>query len=125
MTKRVQLTITFGDQRLLLEGDFFRAEIQSATNSVKEKSGSGQSIAPRAPHGDSSLTEEQLIAEKAPRGHGEIVAVLAYSLQQSGVVEFTPEEIRRAYSRARQRPPKVISQALRDAKNKYDFVEPG
>ena len=125
MTKRVHLTITIGDQRLILEGDFIRAEIQGAADSVKEEASMIERIAPSVHHGDSSITEQQLIAEKAPRGHGEIVAVLAYALQQSGIIEFTPEEMKRAYTRARQRPPKVIGQALRDAKNKYDFVEPG
>jgi len=131
MTKRVELTITIGRQRLTLEGDFVQAHIQTvgeaeaASSSTSAGATKEKAITPRVPQVSSSLTEEQLIAEKGPRGHGEIVAVLAYSLQQAGIVEFTPEEIRRAYSRARQRPPKVIAQALRDAKNKYDFVEPG
>jgi hypothetical protein len=131
MTKRVQLTITIGRQRLTLEGDFLQAEIHTvseadaAAGATVAGAAKEKAMPPTVHHAASSLTEEQLIAEKGPRGHVEIVAVLAYSLQQSGIAEFTPEEIRRAYSRARQRPPKVIAQALRDAKNKYDFVEPG
>jgi hypothetical protein len=53
------------------------------------------------------------------------VAVLAFSLIERGISEFTPEDIRKAYIRANVRPPKVVAQALRDAKNKYDFVEAG
>lgn len=125
MTKRVQVTITFGDQKLTLEGDFVHAEVQTVSDAVAAVSATKEKETTARVHRVSSLTEEQLIVEKSPRGHAEIVAVLAYTLQQSGIVEFTADEMRRAYSRARQRPPKVMAQALRDAKNKYDFVEPG
>jgi hypothetical protein len=68
-------------------------------------------------------TAAALIAEKKPRGHGETIAVLAAFLAIQGVEVFTEEEIKRTYIQARIRPPKVMAQALRDAKNKYDFVE--
>jgi hypothetical protein len=69
-------------------------------------------------------TERELVAEKRPRGHHEIVAVLAFALTAAGTSEFSEEDIRRAYIRAGSRPPKVVAQALRDAKNKYEYVEP-
>jgi hypothetical protein len=68
-------------------------------------------------------SERNLIAAKRPRGHHEIVAVLAFALTESGTRDFTEDDIRRAYIRAGVRPPKVVAQALRDAKNKYEFLE--
>jgi hypothetical protein len=67
--------------------------------------------------------ERDLIAAKRPHGHHEIVAVLAFALTEAGTREFTEDDIRRAYIRAGVRPPKVVAQALRDAKNKYEYVE--
>lgn len=55
----------------------------------------------------------------------ETVAVLAFGLTVNGKEEFTDEDIRKAYIRAGVRPPKVVSQAIRDAKNRGDFIEPG
>jgi hypothetical protein len=66
-----------------------------------------------------------LVELKKPRGHSELVAVLAFGLAESGIQEFSESEMRRAYIRAEVRPPKVVSQALRDAKNKQDYVESG
>ena len=74
---------------------------------------------------DDVLSEWQLIEAKRPKGHLEMVAVLAFALAQSGVKEFTEEDMRRAYLRSGTRPPKVVSQALRDAKNRLDYVESG
>ena len=68
--------------------------------------------------------ERELIAEKHPHGHHEIVAVLAFALTEAGTGAFTEDDIRRAYIRAGVRPPKVIAQALRDAKNRYDYLAP-
>ena len=52
-----------------------------------------------------------------------MVAVLAFALTESGTAVFTDDDIRRAYIRAGVRPPKVVAQALRDAKNRYEFLE--
>jgi hypothetical protein len=68
-------------------------------------------------------SERDLVAAKRPHGHSEIVAVLAFALTEAGTREFTEDDIRRAYIRAGVRPPKVVAQALRDAKNKNDYVE--
>jgi hypothetical protein len=70
-----------------------------------------------------ALSEREMISEKQPKGHHEVVAVLAFCLSQAGQEEFGEEEIRRAYIRAGVRPPKVVAQALRDAKNAHDFLE--
>ncbi len=74
---------------------------------------------------EQQLSERQLVDQKQPQGHGETVAVLAFCLREAGMIEFTADDIRRAYIRAGVRPPKVVAQALRDAKNKYDLIESG
>ena len=55
----------------------------------------------------------------------ETVAVLGFCLTENGHAEFTEADIKRAYVRAGVRPPKVISQALRDARNKFDLIDAG
>jgi hypothetical protein len=70
-------------------------------------------------------TERELITEKSPKGHHETIAALAFYLKQQGSEEFVPEDIRRAYIRAGVKPPKVVAQALRDAKRHQDFIEAG
>jgi hypothetical protein len=74
---------------------------------------------------ETASTERELVAIKQPTGHSELVAVLAYHLTKNGQTEFTSDDIRRAYARAGQRPPKVMAQALRDAKNLHDLLENG
>lgn len=69
--------------------------------------------------------EKQLVLLKRPRGHHEIATVLAFALTESGLTEFTEEDIKRAYIRAEVRPPKQVSQALRDAKSKFDYIAMG
>jgi len=64
-----------------------------------------------------------LITKKQPRGHHEIISVLAFALVESGILVFGEAEIRGAYIEAGVRPPKVMAQALRDAKNKYEYIE--
>jgi hypothetical protein len=55
----------------------------------------------------------------------EIVTVFAFFLTEQGITEFSDDDIKRCYVRAGVRPPKVIAQALRDAKNKYDLIAAG
>ena len=71
------------------------------------------------------LTEKQLVLAKRPDGHSETIAVLAFALAESGVPEFSEEDMRKAYIRAGVRPPKVVGQAIRDAKRLNDFVDYG
>ena len=66
-----------------------------------------------------------MVEAKRPKGHSETVAVLAFCLSQGGAPEFSEEDIKRAYLRAKVRPPKVVSQAIRDAKNNFDYIEAG
>jgi hypothetical protein len=133
MAEKIEVTVTIGDRQVTLAGPeaFVREEVQRLTNLVAaaESRPGGKSVGgPRVmPSGEQELpaTEREFVALKNPAGHSEMVAVLAYFLTKSGHAEFTPEEMRRAYARAGQRPPKVIAQALRDAKNVNDYLEPG
>lgn len=70
------------------------------------------------------FSERELISTKRPHGHHEMVAVLAFALKEAGKPEFTEDDIRSAYIRAGVRPPKVVAQAIRDAKNNFEYVEP-
>jgi hypothetical protein len=74
---------------------------------------------------DTVPSERQLIEEKRPANHSEMVAVLAFCLRESGKNQFTEEDMKKAYIRAVQRPPKVMAQAIRDAKNKFEYIEVG
>jgi hypothetical protein len=71
------------------------------------------------------ISEHQLVIEKQPKGHSETVAVLAFALTENGHGEFTEEDMRKAYIRAHVKPPKVIGQAIRDAKKHFDYIESG
>lgn len=123
MANRIQVTVKVGDKEVTFDGpeDFVRAEVQRLSNMTVAASGRSGG----APSAATSATEREFVALKKPSGHAEIVAVLAYFLTKGGQAEFTPDDIRRAYARAGQRPPKVISQALRDAKNANDYLERG
>ena len=72
-----------------------------------------------------AVSERELVSAKRPSGHLETVAVIAFALTQAGIEEFTEDDVRRAYLRAEVRPPKVVAQALRDAKNRMDYIEAG
>lgn len=116
-------TISLGDSKITFEGSAGFVEAQ-----VEKFAGAQQGSAPfgeRTHRPVQSSTEKQLIEEKKPRGHHEIVTVLAFALTESGTQEFTEDDVRRAYIRADVRPPKYVSQALRDAKNKFDYVATG
>jgi hypothetical protein len=80
----------------------------------------------RSPNGneDRPINEAAFLAEKMPSDHMEKIAVLAVKMKQSGKAEFTGDDMRRAYLRAGIKPPKVMGQALVDAKRHRDFIEP-
>ena len=126
MSKRVEVTLTFGDRRISLEGpeEFVRAEVERL---VRGPASSSPSVGERnVPHsGDGPASERALLDQKLPKGHSETVAVLAFALRESGTAQFTEDDMRRAYLRAKVRPPKVVSQAIRDSRNKFDYIEPG
>jgi hypothetical protein len=126
MEEICKATITLGDSKITFEGSagFVQAQIdkfagaqQSAVLLGDTGAGISRSVG--------TSTEKQLVAEKRPRGHHEIVTVLAFALTESGTKEFTEEDVRRAYIRADVRPPKYVSQALRDAKSKFDYITTG
>lgn len=126
-TDHVKVTIQVGDKTITFEGprDFIEAQIAKLTptaTSKQEQSNVGKSEGDR---GDILQSERQLVQEKRPANHSETVAVLAFGLTLNGKEEFTDDDIRKAYIRAGVRPPKVVSQAMRDAKNRADFIEPG
>jgi hypothetical protein len=123
----VKAVIEIGEMKVTFEGpeDFVNAQVAryssgKLSNPQVEASRNKLDVSP-----ESAASERELIAEKRPSGHIEIVTVLAYGLAQDGLAEFSEEDIRRAYLRAGVRPPKVVSQALRDAKNRGDYIEAG
>jgi hypothetical protein len=126
MQDSCKATITLGDSKITFEGpsEFVQAQVekfaamQPAGTLLGDNADGTERPARR-------LTEKQLVIEKRPRGHHEIATVLAFALTESGMKEFSEEEIRRAYIRADVRPPKYVSQALRDAKSKYDYITTG
>lgn len=131
MSKQVEVTITFEDKRITIQGpeEFIRSEIDRLTRAEGSRellTDPAQNLHPMPQQAISRrVSERTLIEEKKPRGHNEIVAVLAYALAQNGQAEFTAADVRRAYIRAGVRPPKVTAQALRDARNIADYLQPG
>lgn len=138
MPRTVKATISYGDKSITFEGpaDFVNQQVekytmtrqahQGTTASAHEGRGPDDPIHPGRglpPVGNSGVRERDLIETKKPKNHPETVAVLAFALAENGTDEFTDEDIHRAYLRGGIRPPKVIAQAIRDAKNNYDFIE--
>jgi len=124
MKRQFQFSVTLEGTKLIIDLPAALIEslekspaVKRGVSSVQRPSSIGQSAG--------NFTEREFVAQKRPRGHGEIVAVLAYCLREAGAREFKAEDLKRAYIRAGVRPPKVVSQALRDAKNKYDLIESG
>ena len=125
----VKATISCGDRTITIEGPqaFVSEELAKISKVAMPDNGQGTAITGSGSPGltPETASERQLIEAKRPRNHPETVAVLAFCLAQGGVEEFTEEDIRRAYLRAGVRPPKVVGQAIRDAKNNCDLIEPG
>ena len=126
MEEVCKATIVLGDAKITVEGSagFVQAQIERFVGARRD---TGIIPDDSASAGGSSQlsTEKKLVAEKRPRGHHEIAAVLAFALTEAGVEEFTEDDVRRAYIRASVRPPKYVSQALRDAKSKFDYIASG
>lgn len=125
LADRIQVTVTMGEKQVTIEGPegFVRAEVQRLTNMAVASA--ANAAMPGQSESQAPTSERAFIAQKKPNGHAETVAVLGYFLTKAGQEEFTPEDVRRAYARAGARPPKVIAQALRDAKNIYDYLQSG
>ena len=125
MTQNIRVTIKIDDKQVTLDGpeEFVRSEVQRLTTLIAQPSvskGSSGDVSGAAP-----ASEREFVSQKQPSNHQETVAVLAYLLSKTGKEEFTAEDMRRAYARAGVRPPKVMDQALRDAKNINDYLEKG
>jgi len=130
MTDTAKATITIDDKVVTFEGprDFVDAEVAMYMGrGVPSDNGTHTTTIPAPVELQAQLgvTEKQLVMEKQPKGHSETIAVLAFSLAEAGAAEFTEEDMRRAYIRAGVRPPKVVGQAIRDAKSGFDYVEYG
>lgn len=127
MADRIEVTVTLQDKRVTIEGpeDFVRGEVQRLTNLAVSSSPSPVGGPRTEADAGTPNNEREFVALKRPTGHAETVVVLAYWLTRAGQQEFTAEDIRRAYARANIRPPKVIDQSLRDAKNVHDYLERG
>jgi hypothetical protein len=115
-------TISLGDSTITFEGSakFVQEQVTKFTAGQ-----AGASAASGVLDNHQRSREKQLVDEKRPRGHHEIATVLAFALTESGVEEFSEEDVRRAYIRAGVRPPKFVSQALRDARSKFDYIAAG
>src|SRR6266550_3976095 len=128
MDAETKATITVDNKVVTFEGprDFVETQVaryigSNASSDIKTHSEvRAESLDLRA---RPVLTERQLVLAKKPRGHSEHVAVLAFALAESGHSEFTEEDMRKAYIRAGVKPPKVVAQAIRDAKNGFEYIE--
>jgi hypothetical protein len=133
MEKVIEVEIAFDEKRVKLTGpeSFVRGELGrltaiargEAARPIDSRGQIGGGVDDRGLAG--AADERQFVALKKPEGHQETAAVLAFWLMAHGVAEFTQQDIRRSYIRAEVRPPKVVSQALRDAKRDRDFIEAG
>ena len=114
--------------KITFEGtrDFVESQMARWSEAYSSKQAAVSGSIPTPDHSSiRGLSERDLVVAKRPSGHLETVAVIAFALTQAGIEEFTEEDVRRAYIRANVRPPKVVAQALRDAKNRMDYIEPG
>ncbi len=127
MAEKIEVTVKVGDKEVTLAGPeaFVRAEVQRLTNLLGNSASSAADSRPPQVESELPATEREFVVQKKPNGHPETVAVLAYFLARSGQAEFSADDIKRAYLRAAVRPPKVVEQALRDAKNVRDYLEKG
>jgi hypothetical protein len=120
-------TVEVGDKKVTFEGprEFVEEQVSKLTRYSSKPNAALPESSGEANATEARLNERDLIQAKRPKGHLETVAVLAFALASSGSAEFTEDDMRRAYLRAGVRPPKVVGQALRDAKNRMDYIEPG
>jgi hypothetical protein len=127
MSRRFNMTVTVDEEGFSIKIDKELREALAMLIRPAAPEMGHQLASPNAVRagGELPISERDLVKQKRPHGHHQVVAVLAFALRESGVSEFTADDMRRAYIRAGVRPPKVMAQALRDAKNKYELVELG
>lgn len=126
MSQKIDVGVTIDGRRITIDfpPELYEAAIAYLRSSLRaqpdaESNGRARFAA------DRPRAERDVVTDKKPSGHAETIAVLAFCLREAGTAEFNAEEMRRAYIRAAVRPPKVVAQALRDAKNRYEYIEPG
>jgi hypothetical protein len=113
--------ITFEGPREFVENQVARwAESETSKHTIENVS-----VMNRNGEARPSIAERDLVIAKKPSNHLETVAVIAFALKQTGMEEFSEEDIRKAYLKAGVRPPRVVAQALRDAKNRGGYIESG
>jgi hypothetical protein len=119
-------TIQVEDKTITFEGprEFVEAMVRQYLQATSKQQDLRLSV-PTPGQETSHHSDEEFVIAKSPKGHGEIVAVLAFLLHEKGFEEFTERQLRQSYIDANMRPPKVVGQALRDAKNKQGFIAYG
>jgi hypothetical protein len=128
-TANCKATIVIGNATVTFEGpaEFVEAQVlrYADQSHFKQEIKNDGMVNTESQQEGAPLTERELLERKRPSGHAEIATVLAFALTANGMEEFGEDDIRRAYIRAGVRPPKVVAQALRDAKSKYDYISNG
>lgn len=131
MSAEIEVTIGIDGKRITLKGpaDFVQNEIRHLfrvlASKVQEEAPRSLETAPLPAGAEKTASEKDLIEQKRPKAQTETVAVMAFALALSGRSEFSEEDMRRAYIRAGVRPPQFVGQALRDARNKCDYITKG
>jgi hypothetical protein len=117
-------TVEWDGRKVTLEGpdDFVSTELEKFRNAALKMSVNPDSST--SADGSRPMTDAVFVGQKMPNDHAEKIAVLAVRLKESGKSEFNGDDMRRAYLRAGIKPPKVMGQALVDAKRYKDFIEP-
>lgn len=119
----IELKAIFGDEYSQLLSATDRNELSHVKNPELPKV-----VTPLPANGASQSvpTIKEFFDEKMPLTAVETVTVFGCYLEQfRSLDEFSEEEISRAYYEARARKPKVIGQALRDAKNVRGYLVEG
>ena len=117
-------TVQWDGKRVEIEGPppFVAAELEKFRNAAL---GAQQHVPAAQENPERRTTSEaEFVKLKQPADHFEKIAVLAFRMSEQGKLEFDGDEMRRSYLRAGIKPPKVMSQALIDTKNKRDYIEP-
>jgi hypothetical protein len=135
MSDLAEAEISFGDAKITIRGpqSFVQAEVTRLAAMARAHAGQPTPLAAATDshvatdeRGLAGATSERdFVALKNPKGHPETASVLGFWLTAHGAAEFSEDDVRRAYVRAGVRPPKVVSQALRDAKRFLDSIEQG
>jgi hypothetical protein len=132
MSQVVEAEIEFGDAKITIRGpqEFVQSEVTRLAAMVRGGRTVPATETAKTAEVDidgmaGAKNEREFVALKTPKGHSETATVLGFWLMTQGASEFSEDDIRRAYVRAGVRPPKVVSQALRDAKRSLDSIEQG